>query len=502
MRCLPIYAYSILDTFAKIVFPRSENKNDNGSIVTEDKISPSNHVDKPQTSISQEENLSSILKKSDKQEKKAVHFPENIVSVKFYNISDDEDSDNDTLILSDPEEDDYCDQEVPINTYDEYNINCYYPSSTNMDFIPQLMFPPVLKINNSQLYDGVDDDHEEILAIMADDDKHEESRASDLKTNELRTAQDSFKKDANLPEGLDFGRSLNDRQNGQVKSVEGEKLCERSEASFELDEVLPPFSKSAVQRREADLYGMSVFKNNNQTFEVKNLEVNQETLPKVEARFDNLKNEICTTVTKDGTEKKSENDCQNDQLISTEGKVDHENPEMIGMKKTTVIKGDCSENQEETLYKNEMGTTEVKEVEEPTKEIEIEAVEGNVEIKLQQDVENTFVTEPESSLVNKNSSAKVNSNQSVQGPAVTLKSLICAKHGEDMKVCEGTEDSTLTSRAIHGNCARHFLWHGPSSINRMILDEVEREPVTKYFVVLMYTVLLSFLAKEFFKTVT
>lgn len=57
----------------------------------------------------------SILNKNPSSRKKisTVHFPENIVSIKVYDISDD-DSDADTIILSDNEETSTGEQQVPL----------------------------------------------------------------------------------------------------------------------------------------------------------------------------------------------------------------------------------------------------------------------------------------------------------------------------------------------------------------------------------------------------
>ena len=148
--------------------------------VSKDKLS--HHINQSEINIPRNENhnLASILKKNDNGIKKTVHFPEKIVSVKFYDLSDDEDSDNDTLILSDPEDDD---QEVPFNTYSDYATHLL--SSTSVGFMPNFTFPPVLKINDCQFYDDVDDDDEQILAIMDDDDGREVSDPISLVEDEF-----------------------------------------------------------------------------------------------------------------------------------------------------------------------------------------------------------------------------------------------------------------------------------------------------------------------------
>lgn len=172
-----------------------EEEIDNGITIAEPeqviKDHVSNHTNQSEKhGFREDHNLTSILKKDDSRVKKTVHFPENIVSVKFYDLSDDEDSDNDTVILSDPEEDDSRDQEVPFNTYNDYSTDCYLLSPTSLSFIPNFTFPPQLKINNCQLYEDIDDDDDEqILAIMDDDDGRKLSDTDTLVADEIHSEE-------------------------------------------------------------------------------------------------------------------------------------------------------------------------------------------------------------------------------------------------------------------------------------------------------------------------
>ncbi|XP_028406344.1 uncharacterized protein LOC114528829 [Dendronephthya gigantea] len=134
----------------------------------------SDFVGQSEKSVTVQENKESIsvLKKVGKKAKKTVHFPENVVSVKFYDISDDDESDDDTLILSDHEEDDLQDQEVPFNTYDDYTT--HHLSSFTTNFTPHFSFPPALDVSNLNRCDNLDEDQQrqdqQLTAIMNDDD--------------------------------------------------------------------------------------------------------------------------------------------------------------------------------------------------------------------------------------------------------------------------------------------------------------------------------------------
>ena len=109
---------------------------------------------------------SSILKKDAKLARRkeiGVHFPEDLVSMKVYDISDEEDSDSDsdTVILSDTEEKITRDQRVPSSNLYKFcslfqnDDDCIpdFPSSNapDVDFKPQFSFPPAIKIANLQL---------------------------------------------------------------------------------------------------------------------------------------------------------------------------------------------------------------------------------------------------------------------------------------------------------------------------------------------------------------
>ena len=197
---------NLSDTFEQLVSHKDEENMENGFTIAEqvskDKLS--HHINQSEINISQNENenrnLTSILKKNDNGIKKTVHFPEKIVSVKFYDLSDDEDSDNDTLILSDPEDDD---QEVPFNTYSDYTTHLL--SSTSVGFIPNFTFPPVLKINDCQFYDDIDDDDEQILAIMDDDDGRELSDPNALVEDEFDSEEgtNGYKDNELTPTGME-----------------------------------------------------------------------------------------------------------------------------------------------------------------------------------------------------------------------------------------------------------------------------------------------------------
>ena len=198
-----------------------EEKDDGRAIVEPEQVfkdQVSNHINQPEIHSLQDENhnLTSILKKDENGVKKTVHFPENIVSVKFYDLSDDEDSDNDTVILSDPEEDDLRDQEVPFNTYSDYSTNCYLLSSTSVNFIPNFTFPTVLKTNNCQLYEDIDDDDEQILAIMDDDDGRELSDADTLVADEI-----------------DSEGNMNDYKDDNLMSTEMDKIPDHTSKDIE-----------------------------------------------------------------------------------------------------------------------------------------------------------------------------------------------------------------------------------------------------------------------------
>ena len=207
--------------FNQFVSNEDEEKDDGRAIVEPEKVfkdQVSNHINQPEIHSLQDENhnLTSILKKDENGVKKTVHFPENIVSVKFYDLSDDEDSDNDTVILSDPEEDDLRDQEVPFNTYSDYSTNCYLLSSTSVNFIPNFTFPTVLKTNNCQLYEDIDDDDEQILAIMDDDDGRELSDADTLVADEI-----------------DSEGNMNDYKDDNLMSTEMDKIPDHASKDIE-----------------------------------------------------------------------------------------------------------------------------------------------------------------------------------------------------------------------------------------------------------------------------
>lgn len=122
---------------------------------------------------------SSILKKDSgltRGKQRCVHFPENlnIVSVRLYDVSDDEDSDADTVILYSDDEESLAgeDQQVPSNNFSEsfslfandHDCSSSHPPSLskvmNVDFKPQFCFPPALKIANYQLFDSPDEEEQ------------------------------------------------------------------------------------------------------------------------------------------------------------------------------------------------------------------------------------------------------------------------------------------------------------------------------------------------------
>jgi hypothetical protein len=236
----------------QVVLRRSE---ENGDTIIPERVSGIiDNVDQPAEQRSQEENNlpTSILKKEESEgPKKTVHFPENIVSVKFYEISDEEDSDNDTLILSDPEEDDLRDQEVPaFNTSDDYDSNFCHLSSTN--FIPQFTFPPVLKIANCHLYENIDDHDEQIMAIMDDDDGRDALYANHLATDKISDDMGSFQDEA-LTEEEVASQSRNDEdfhEESEIASAEVKKPSKNPEEALEITEIQETLIKNRIEENE------------------------------------------------------------------------------------------------------------------------------------------------------------------------------------------------------------------------------------------------------------
>ena len=405
-----------IDTFDQVVSHTNVENNDNGDPIAKQvpqintiSYTSSNETNPSETKSSHKEyhNLTSILKKDDNQAKKTVHFRENIVSVKFYDISDEEDSDNDTVILSDPEEDDLRDQEVPFNTYDDYNTNVYHPSSTNLSFIPQFTFPPVLKITNCELYDTLDDDDEQIMAIMEDNDGREQLRTNDLATDEIYLHESiSGSQDDHLTakEVVTQG-STTEYQDDQITSIEVIKLSENPEEALEIIEIQTPLAKNGIETSEEEIV-------------------------------------VPTSMTQNGIERQSRNEHHDDQLTSmkvTETII--ENPEeMKAPVTTTEIRRLVSYDEEntselqdgqrtckdvKTLTETPVEAKEIKEVQTPAAKNKIEPLEEDLEIKR---------TESESLVVKESTSALETVNQSIENSAVIVNSTTCAGSEAETKV--------------------------------------------------------------------
>ena len=443
-----------IDTFDQVVSHTNEKNNDNGDPIAKQvpqintiSYTSSNETNPSETKSSHKEyhNLTSILKKDDNQAKKTVHFRENIVSVKFYDISDEEDSDNDTVILSDPEEDDLRDQEVPFNKYDDYNTNVYHPSSTSMNFIPQFTFPPVLKITNCELYDTLDDDDEQIMAIMEDNDGREQLRTNDLATDEIYLHESiSGSQDDHLTakEVVTQG-STTEYQDDQITSIEVIKLSENPEEALEIIEIQTPLAKNGIDRNGGHLE-VNAYKNMNGAFEAESSMVNQRTSTDVKTLIETSEEEIVvpTPMTQNGIERQSRNEHHDDQLTSmkvTETII--ENPEeMKAPVTTTEIRRLVSYDEEntselqdgqrtckdvKTLTETPVEAKEIKEVQTPTTKNKIEPLEEDLEIKR---------TESESLVVKESTSALETVNQSIENSAVIVNSTTCAGNETETKV--------------------------------------------------------------------
>jgi hypothetical protein len=450
-----------IDTFDQVVSHTNEKNNDNGDPIAKQvpqintiSYTSSNATNPSETKSSHNEyyNLTSILKKDDNQVKKTVHFRENIVSVKFYDISDEEDSDNDTVILSDPEEDDLRDQEVPFNTYDDYNTNVYHPSSTNLSFIPQFTFPPVLKITNCELYDTIDDDDEQIMAIMEDSDGREQLRTNDLATDETYlhesisgsqddhlTAKEVVTRSKN-PDNVFHEGSITEYQDDQITPIEVIKLSENPEEALEIIEIQTPLAKNGIDRNGGHLE-VSVYKNMNGTFEAESLVVNQRTSTDVKTLTETSEEEleVHTPMTQNGIERLSRNEHHDDQLTSmkvTETIIENGTAPVTTTEIGRLVSYDeenTSELQDgqrtckdvKTLTETPVEAKEIKEVQTPAAKNEIEPLEEDLEIK---------GTESESLVVKESTSALETVNQNIENSAVIVNSTTCAGSEAETKV--------------------------------------------------------------------
>ena len=184
---------------------------------------------------------SSILKKDSgltREKNRSVHFPENvnIVSVRFYDVSDDEDSDADTVILYSDDEDSL-DQQVPFNNFSEsftfandHDCSSSYPPSLslskvmNVNFKPQFCFPPALKIGNYQLFDSPDEE-EQMFENM-------EISVEETDVAEGVTSTETEFEDSNcaLYDDVSTVSPSAESESEKVSSVEEPKEIERSNA--------------------------------------------------------------------------------------------------------------------------------------------------------------------------------------------------------------------------------------------------------------------------------
>ncbi len=402
---------------------RNEENNDNGNGTTIAEPITTNNVNKSEASSSQKEDheLTSILKKNDNGLKKAVHFPENIVSVKFYEVSDEEDSDNDTVILSDLEEDDLSDQEVPFNTYGDYDSSCYHPSSTSMNFIPEFTFPSALKIANNQLYDNIDDDDEQIMAIMEDDDGRERLHPNDIATDEIYPQEgiNGFTDNPLIPKEV----ITLEYQGDPITSTEVIKLSKNPEEALEIMEIQIPLTNNGIEQSE-DSLEMYLHKNMNGTFEAESLVVNQRTSTKLKTASETSEEDkkkfvgktelkVQTPMTQNGIEPQSMNgqptNMKIERLVSC-----HE-------KNTSRCQDDQLTSKEiKTLSKNPAEAKEIIKVQTPTTNNKVGSSEENLEINTNKSVNETL--ESESSVAKENPSDLKTIDQISKNPAVIANS--------------------------------------------------------------------------------
>ncbi|CAB4027459.1 Hypothetical predicted protein, partial [Paramuricea clavata] len=455
------------DTFDQVVSHTNVENNDNGDPIAKQvpqmntiSYTSSNETNLSETKSSHKEyhNLTSILKKDDHQAKKTVHFRENIVSVKFYDISDEEDSDNDTVILSDPEEDDLRDQEVPLNTYDDYNTNVYHPSSTNLNFIPQFTFPPVLKITNCELYDTIDDDDEQIMAIMEDNDGREQLRTNEIYLHDsVSGSQDDHltaKEVVTLyknPDNVFHEGSTTEYQDDQITSIEVIKLSESPEEALDIIEIQTPYAlaKNGIDRNGGYLK-VNAYKNMDGTFKAESLVANQRTLTDVKTLTETSEEEleVHTPMTQNGIERQSRNEHHDDQLTSmkvTETII--ENAEEMKAPVTTTEFGRLVSYDEENTSELQDGQrtckdvktltetpVEVREVQAPTTKNKIEPLEDDLEINADKYVKETWKTESESSVVKESTLALQTVNQNIENSVGIVNSTTCAGNETETKV--------------------------------------------------------------------
>ena len=387
-----------------------------------------NNVNQSEEHSSQEEEnnkLTSILKKSDSGLKKTVHFPKNIVSVKFYDVSDEEESDNDTEILSDPEEDDLKDQEVPFNTYDDYDPHCCHPTSIN--FIPQFTFPPILKIANCHLYEDIDDHDEQIMAIMEDDDGRERLYASDLVADKIYYQQDTSGFHGDVPTS----------QDGITQSEDPEKALSDIRATQE------PIIKNGIERNE-DKLEMIGYRNMAGSFEFENLEVNQQTPAKDKTIPETAKEELDVhlPITKTGIEQQNVNGDQNDHQTSMKIKTIFVKPEEVEMN-TPVTKTGIERlvNEKNTNeHKCDDTSTEITSFEnlaEDKQIIEVHRLTTRNKVKpLEDDLQINEFAESESSVMKENPLVLATFDQRIGNPAMIQANSSFVNNDTNVKVAE------------------------------------------------------------------